>query len=315
MDFLVTLQTVAILLSMAIPGFIITKTKLVDADKAINVLSIVLLYVCQPFITVNAFLNTEFHKSIVLDLFLMIFLTGLIMALLLLIAYALFYRDKGTAKRDVFSFASALGNTGYMAIPMLQIMTNSSQIILYATASLVGFNLVSWTLGTYILSGQKKFISIKNIIFNLPTFTFLIILPLFVLNLNFIRFPQLSLLANAVNLFSNMMAPVSMLIIGMQFSKIKFVDIFNDYRLYIASAFKLIFSPLFAAGILLLTGLIIDVSAIKLNIIVMAAVPSATLVMMFSALYKSDTESAAKIVLISTLLSIITMPLCLYFLA
>ncbi len=312
MDFLTTLETVVILLAMAIPGFIITKSKMVEADKAIKVLSVILLYICQPFITINAFLNTPFNKDILINLVLMIVLTAIIMGVLLLLAFALFFRDKNSPKRDVFSFASALGNAGYMAIPMLQIMTNSSQIILYATASLVGFNLISWTLGTYILSKEKRFISLKNILFNLPTLTFLITLPFFILNLNFVRFPQLHSLANGVSLFANMMAPVSMLIIGMQFSKIKFTEIFTDYRVYIASAFKLIFSPIFAWGILLLMGIFIDISAIKLNIIVMAAVPSATLVTMFSSLHNSDTNSAAKIVLVSTLLSILTIPLCLY---
>lgn len=313
MGFLVTLETVVILLAMAIPGFIITKLKMIEADKAIKVLSVVLLYVCQPFITVNAFLNTQFDKSILLNLVFMIVITAALMTMLIFIGYAVFFKDKGNKKRDVFAFASSLSNAGYMAIPLLQMLTNNnSEIILYATASLVGFNLVGWTIGTYILSKNKKFISIKNAFFNLPTISFLVVLPFFIFNLNFIRFPQLDSVAKAVALFANMMAPVSMMIIGMQFSKMKFTELFNDYRVYITCFIKLLFSPLLAFGIWHLANVFIDLSAIKLNIIVMAAMPSATLVMMFSALYDSDTRSAAKIVLLSTLLSIATIPLTLY---
>ena len=55
MNFLIALQTVAVLLAMAIPGFIVSKLKLLDVDKGIKTLSVILLYVCQPFITANAF--------------------------------------------------------------------------------------------------------------------------------------------------------------------------------------------------------------------------------------------------------------------
>lgn len=316
MGFFITLQTVAILLAMAIPGFIITKLKMIDADKGIKVLSVVLLYVCQPFITVNAFLNTSFDKTILINLVFMVVITAITMTALVFIAYAIFFKDKDSQKRDVFSFASSFSNAGYMAIPLLQILTNNnSQIILYATASLVGFNLVGWTLGIFLLSKEKKYITVKNVFLNLPTLSFIIVLPLFLLNLNFLRFPSLSPVANAVNLFANMMAPVSMMIMGMQFSRIKLKELFSDYRVYVTSVIKLILSPILAFGLFHLFNLFIDISAIKLNVITMAAMPAATLVMMFSAIYNSDTKSSAKAVLITTIFSIITIPLSIFLFA
>jgi predicted permease len=310
MNFLVALQTVGILLAMAVPGFIIVKAKLIKANDAIKVLSVVLLYVCQPFITVNAFLNTAFDSRILVNLIFIVLITSVLMVILLYLAYFTFQKDRGAQRRDVYSFASSFGNVGYMAIPFLQILTNNnSEIILYATASLVGFNFVGWTLGCFFISRNKKHISLKHAILNLPTLSFLIVLPLFIFNLNFIRFPSLQPLANASSLFANMMAPISMTILGMQFSKIKFKELFNDYRLYITAAIKLIVSPLIAVGLLLLCNLFVDLSDIKLNIVVLAAMPSATLVMMFSAIYDSDTASAAKSVLMTTVFSVITIPL------
>ncbi len=310
MNFLLSLQTVGILLAMAVPGFIIVKLKLLKADQAIKVLSVVLLYICQPFITVNAFLNTAFDSRILLNLVFVVVITTILMVVLLYLAYFVFKKDVGTQKRDVFSFASSFGNVGYMAIPFLQILTNNnSEIILYATASLVGFNLVGWTLGCFLISRNKKHISLKHVFLNLPTLSFLIVLPLFILNLNFIRFPALQPLANASSLFANMMAPVSMTILGMQFSKMKFKELFDDYRLYITAAIKLLISPLIAFALFLFFDLFIDLNDIRLNIITLAAMPSATLVMMFSAIYDSDTCSAAKAVLMTTIFSVVTIPL------
>ena len=50
---------------MAIPGFIIAKAKLIkNTDNVINFLSIMLLYVCQPFVTFNAFFTTDFDLNV-----------------------------------------------------------------------------------------------------------------------------------------------------------------------------------------------------------------------------------------------------------
>ncbi|MDD4316105.1 MAG: hypothetical protein PHC84_02965, partial [Clostridia bacterium] len=125
MNFLLTLRTVGILLAMAIPGFIIIKIKLTKADDAIKALSVILLYICQPFITVNAFLNTAFDSRILVNLIFVLLITTILMTALLYLAYFVFRKDKGSPKRGVFSFASSFGNVGYMAIPFLQILTNN----------------------------------------------------------------------------------------------------------------------------------------------------------------------------------------------
>ncbi|HHU43814.1 MAG: AEC family transporter [Bacillota bacterium] len=313
MAFLTTLQTVGILLAMAIPGFIVTKLKLIDSESGVKVLSVVLLYICQPFITANAFLNTRFETDILVNLILIIALTTILMIALLYIAKFSLFKDKDSPKRDVYSFASSLGNVGYMCIPFLQLLTdNNHEVILYATASLVGFNLVAWTLGCFFITKDKRHISLKNIFLNLPTISFIVILPFFILNWNFITFPKLKPLADAAGLFSSTMAPLSMTILGMQFSKINIKELVRDYRVYIVSFIKLILSPTIAFLILWATSLFVDIQAIKLNFIALAAMPSATNVMMFSSIYNSDNASAAKAVLMTSILSVVTIPLAVW---
>ncbi|HHT83240.1 MAG: AEC family transporter [Christensenellales bacterium] len=313
MNFLIALQTVAVLLAMAIPGFIVSKLKLLDVDKGIKTLSVILLYVCQPFITANAFLNTRFDPKILVNLAFVFLITSVLMTILIFAAHFIFTKEKNSSRRSVYAFASSLGNVGYMAIPFLQALTrNNPEIILYASVSLVGFNLVAWTLGCYLLSGgNKRYISIKRAFLNLPTISFILVLPLFVLNINFLRFDNLDFINNAMALFANMMAPISMTILGMEFSKMKFKEIFNDYAAYISCAIKLIISPLLGWCLFRLCHLFVDLSAIKLNIITLASMPAATLVMMFGALFEADGKAAARAVLLSTLLSIITIPLSL----
>ena len=239
----------------------------------------------------------------------------LLYTILIFIGRAVFSFKKALPARGTLAYASSLGNAGYMCIPFLQIlMPGNTEIILYASTAVVAFNLVAWTLGNYALTGDKSFISIKKIIFNPPTFTFILVLPLFIFNLNFIRFPILSGVAKIASLFNNLIGPLAMTLLGIKFAEIKLKDLLSDGKTYISAAIKLILSPVIALSLVLLAGLFVDTDIIKLNIVALGAMPTATNLMMFCSLYKKDTALAARLILVSTLLSIVTIPLALEFL-
>lgn len=309
MNFLLTFKSIFILLAMSIPGYIIAKTKLVKSQSAIKILSILLLYVCQPFITINAFLNTNFDKKIALNLVWIFLFTFLSIIIIMGISQLIFSKDKGKQNKDIYSFACSFGNIGYLCIPFLQVLTNNNtEIILYATCSLVAFNLLVWTLGSYIITKDKKYISLKKTFLNPPTLTFILVLPFFIFNINFIRFPSLNFISDAFALFADMTGPLSMLILGLKFSEMKFVEIFNDYRVYITCLIKLLITPIVIFSLYHLFNLFIDLQSLKLNLIALSAMPCATNVMMFASLFDSDGKAAARSVLLSSLLSIITIP-------
>lgn len=313
--FLFSLETVALLLAMAIPGFLIAKTKLINNSQAISVISVLLLYVCQPFVTVHAFLNTTASPAILINVAAVFVIATILYVALIFIGKAIFFWEKDLSARGIFAYAGTFGNAGYMCIPFLQIlMPGNTEIILYASSAVVAFNLVAWSLGSYTLTGDKSFIKIKKIIFNPPTLTFILVLPLFIFNINFVRFPALQGIGKIASSFNNLIGPLAMTLLGIKFAEMPLKLTFLDRRVYIASAVKLILSPVIALCLTLLAGLFMDISAIRLNVIAVAAMPSATNLMMFTALFKKDTALAARLTLISTLLSIVTVPLALEFL-
>ena len=67
MDFGLTAVNVLLLVVMAIPGYILIKAKVVKQD-AIKYFAKVLLYVNQPFLTLNSFLSTAYTPSILKNL-------------------------------------------------------------------------------------------------------------------------------------------------------------------------------------------------------------------------------------------------------
>lgn len=323
--FLTGAISVGMLLLMAVPGFILGKMRSVNTESAVKFLSVMLLYILQPFVTFDSFLNTAYDPEVLINIVIVfVFTCVTIGAVLAVGSFAMRFTKFGKDVGGVIAYGGAFGNVGYMCIPFLQLMAPGDYvIILYATVSVVAFNLMAWTVGNFALTGDKRHISLKRALLNPPTLSFILALPLFLLNLNFLKAEWLtgaalkvvSGIQEVIGLFSDMVGPLAMVLLGLKLADIRFGELFADGRVYIAAGIKLIFFPLFGVALTALMSLFMNVESISLNLIAMSAMPCAQNVIMFSTLYDKDSALAAKEVTVSTLLSIVTIPVMLLFLS
>ena len=323
--FLTGAISVGMLLLMAVPGFILGKMRSVNTESAVKFLSVMLLYILQPFVTFDSFLNTAYDPEVLINIVIVfVFTCVTIGAVLAVGSFAMRFTKFGKDVGGVIAYGGAFGNVGYMCIPFLQLMAPGDYvIILYATVSVVAFNLMAWTVGNFALTGDKRHISLKRALLNPPTLSFILALPLFLLNLNFLKAEGLtgaalkvvSGIQEVIGLFSDMVGPLAMVLLGLKLADIRFGELFADGRVYIAVGIKLIFFPLFGVALTALMSLFMNVESISLNLIAMSAMPCAQNVIMFSTLYDKDSALAAKEVTVSTLLSIVTIPVMLLFLS
>lgn len=323
--FLTGAISVGMLLLMAVPGFILGKMRSVNTESAVKFLSVMLLYILQPFVTFDSFLNTAYDPEVLINIVIVfVFTCVTIGAVLAVGSFAMRFTKFGKDVGGVIAYGGAFGNVGYMCIPFLQLMAPGDYvIILYATVSVVAFNLMAWTVGNFALTGDKRHISLKRALLNPPTLSFVLALPLFLLNLNFLKAEGLtgaalkivSGIQEVIGLFSDMVGPLAMVLLGLKLADIRFGELFADGRVYIATGIKLIFFPLFGVALTALMSLFMNVESISLNLIAMTAMPCAQNVIMFSTLYDKDSALAAKEVTVSTLLSIVTIPVTLLFLS
>ena len=122
MLFLTALKSVALLLVMAVPGFIIGKLKMIDKEKAVSFISVMLLYVTQPFVTFDAFLNTPYDSTVLLNLIMVFVITGILMVLTLAVGKLVMTGVGGDlTERAQSVYAGTFGNVGYLCIPFLQL--------------------------------------------------------------------------------------------------------------------------------------------------------------------------------------------------
>jgi predicted permease len=107
-----------------------------------------------------------------------------------------------------------------------------------------------------------------------------------------------------------MTTPLSMLVMGIRLADIRLRDLFQSLNVYLAVSVKLILVPIATLGILLLVQQVIPANAmVYKTLFILSAMPSAVYVIVFSEKFHADRITAVKCVLLSSVLSIITIPL------
>lgn len=311
--FLTSLIRVGLLVAMAIPGFVLKKLKKLP-ENSIVVISALIIYISQPMLSLYSFIEASFSSELLINMGIALVLAIVFNLGMMLLAKLVFLKDKNVDAGKVCTIGSALSNCGFMGIPVIKVLFADPQITIYALIYMIVFNVVLWTIGVYVITGDKKYVSVKKAVLNLPTIVLVIGLPIFFLNLNLTAStnPAIQALMQFCQYFNNFNAPLPMLIMGIRLADVKIKEVFNSGRVYLVSALKLIVFPLIALLIMWLVNLIpaigIDAKLVT-SILICVAMPTATMVMTFAEVYNSDKYTAVKITLQTTLFSILTIPL------
>jgi hypothetical protein len=308
--FLISLQSILIMLSFTVPGYLVVKFKLISGDNLIKTLSVILLFMCQPMITVNSFLNSEYTASVLINLGVVMVITFVLMLAVSLIGrFAI--REKDIDRKAIYNCATFLGNVGFLAVPFVGVVTGfAPEPMLYSVMGMVTFNFLSWTLGCYLLSGKREYISLKRAVLNPPTLAFFLVLPFFFANINYVRFEWLAgTFGEFTKAFAQINGPLAMITLGARFVGMSPVRLFADAKLYIVGFIKLLIMPALMFCILLVLRTFMDISGFAFSVIAFAAMPTAASLVMFVATLEKDVQLASKAILLTTLLSIATIPL------
>ena len=216
MAFLQTFVNVVMIVVLAVPGFLLRKTKLLP-DKAAGMLAVLLLYVSQPFLMMSSLFNKEFETSMLIDfLWVIVFAAGL-QLLVYIAAKFIFCKTKGEAARRACVASSYLGNVGFMGIPVMQMLfPGNTDMILYTVVYNIVFNAMTWTLGVFAITGDKKKVRPLKIILNPPTIAVIVALPFFFLN---VHIPEQVM--TPISYLGEMTLPLSMIILGVRLADMR----------------------------------------------------------------------------------------------
>lgn len=307
MSFTVILVNVLALVLLAIPGYFLIKTRLTP-DLSGGITNI-LLYVCQPVLTFVSFQKIAYSKEMLKNLGLVGAFSLVGMLIVILLSFLIFSKFKDQNKAKAYKYGAVFSNCAFMGIPFLQSVfgKDNPEIIVYATIFIAVFNLLSWTLGAYAISGDKRFINIKPVLLNPPTLALIVSLPLFFLDIHIADYGIFTeKLFDSLGMIAAMLTPLSMIILGMKLAQMNIKEIFLSYGCYFASFIKLIICPLIM--MLLLAPFKLD-EVLMYSLVFSMAMPTAMTTIMFSEAFGGDAKEASSLALLSTLLSLITIPL------
>ena len=313
-QFVTVLITVISLFVLAIPGFILAKTKLLN-KTAESVLSAIVLYGAQPMLVFMSF-QKQYDSSIVINM-LVVAVCALVVHLLMIALMFLVIKNKGNdAKKNCVRFASIFSNCGYMGLPFLKMLfgDSNSEVLIYAAVIIAVFNLVSWSLGQYIITGDRKQMSIKKALLNPTTIgIFVGAILFFTIQTPIVDLAQgtavqgfVEKLMASLDTIGNLVTPLSMMLIGVKLAGVNVKSLFTDKWAYVSCFFKLI-----VMGVLtMLVMAFLSVPAIvKYAVLFTLSMPSATSTVLFSVQFGGDSQTASVCVLLSTILSAVTIPI------
>lgn len=292
-DLLVVSGSVFTLFLMMGVGFFLAKKQMLTRESQ-GQLSSLLLKVVAPCLTIGS-LQIQRTEEILGE---MAAALGALVGTYVLSGAVIWflYRRQREETRASLRFGTMFGNVGFMGIPLITSILGDEAMI-FCVMSLVIFSVANWTYGVAVMG---ETISPRRAILNPGVIGMVIAMSLFLLE---IRLPAPVL--SAINYIGDLNTPLAMIVIGGQMAGADLLLTFKERRLYLSTALKLLAMPLVVLAVLLPFRLN---PMILLTVVILAGCPTAGATSMFAQMYGKDTSTAARMVTLSTLLSILTLP-------
>jgi predicted permease len=218
-------------------------------------------------------------------------------------------------------FATIFSNAAFMGMPLIRAVFGAEATV-YASIYNITFNLFLWSLGVFICTDKrdvnengieddeehiKHGASPLKALYHPVTIAAVLGLIFFILPIEG-YIPSIAI--ETLNNLGNLVGPLSMMVIGLRLADMDFSGIFKDKHMYVFLALRHVILPLVTLGIVKLVGLVLPVhELVEMVIVTLAAAPAATSATMFAEKYDCDANYVSRLVTVSTLLSIATMPL------
>ena len=306
--FWIMFRNVMLFVALAVPGYLLVKCKVIKGEQS-GVLSKLLMHLGVPFMVLAGTVQIELNATTVKMVLLVVGLSVLFIVATFLLSAPITQKSEGK-KRNMMRYCATFPNNGFLGSPWAQAVfgAGSTAFVTVVVINVIT-NIALFTLGVYLVSGDKNTISLKKALVNPVLIAFLLGIVLNLLNIS-------KVLPEAVTYsthFSGLVTPISMVILGMKMGEVKFLSLFTSARTYYVALWKLIVFPVvICAGLvgvytLFPNGLL--TAGVILGLFIGFATPSSGMSSTLADAYDGDAEGAVAYTLGTTILSIGTISL------
>ncbi|MBQ9009320.1 MAG: AEC family transporter [Clostridia bacterium] len=277
-------------------GFVISRLNIVREDNR-AVLVRLLMDVAMPMMVLNAFNKPTTREEILSSVWVMVIalagcvVTGLIGRVL--------WRTQPDNKRKVLMYASMFSNAGNAGLPIISLVFGPVGVF-YASMYLIPPRILQWTVGLGFFVKPEKGGWVRNVLLNPMVVTIYIGAVLMATGW---QIP--GVFGKAIANLGSMTGPLSMILIGATLAHMDFRQLLDGTVLGITSLRLLLFPLLFAVLLKL-----VHADEMVMNVcVILLAMPVASNTAAMAERYGGDHVFASACVSVSTLLSVITVPL------
>ena len=296
----IVLQIIQLFLVIAL-GYLLLKIKILDVDFNQR-LTTLLLSVTTPALIVSSVLSTTIEKDLSEIIFVFIVAIVIFMVLPILGLIIVKIMKVPLHQQGLYIFMTMFSNIGFMGFPVMKSIFGNEAVFLTAIFNML-FNLLVFTVGILFMnyrSAEKISINLRQL------FSPGVVSSLVALLIYLTGFQMPDIISSTITMIGDITTPIAMMLIGSTLATIPLKEVFNELKVYPYTILKQIIIPIIAYPILnffIKDALILGVS------LIMISMPVGNIAVLFATEYHKDVALAAKTVFMTTLLSIITIPL------
>ena len=280
-------------------GYVVVKAGLMKSSESKSV-SVIMVYLVIPCVILNAF-QVEYTPDVQKGLLLACAAAVAVHILFLLLTAIL----KKPLHLDVIERATIIySNAGILVIPLVQELLGQEYVIYSSTYIAVQLILI-WTHCKNMLCEEDK-LEWKKVLLNVNIISIIAGVVLFIFRIQLPSGAQ-----DVLNMMNNMIGPLGMLLAGMVIAEIPLKTVFTRKRSYLSATLRLLVYPVFVLILMKIIQTfagIQDSKQILLTVYLASITPACATVTSMAQLYDKDAAYSSSLYVLTTLLSIATMP-------
>ena len=280
-------------------GYAVVKAGLMKSSESKSV-SVIMVYLVIPCVILNAF-QVEYTPDVQKGLLLACAAAVAVHILFLLLTTIL----KKPLHLDVIERATIIySNAGILVIPLVQELLGQDYVI-YSSAYIAVQLILIWTHCKNMLCEEDK-LEWKKVLLNVNIISIIAGVVLFIFRIQLPSGAQ-----DVLNMMNNMIGPLGMLLAGMVIAEVPLRTVFTRKKSYLSAALRLFIYPVFVLGLMKVIqtfASIQDSKQILLTVYLASITPACATVTSMAQLYDKDAAYSSSLYVLTTLLSIATMP-------
>ncbi len=303
---MVMLQQMIVMFLMMAVGYLCYKKQILTEEVSKKVSAIV-VNVANPCMILSSALTDQKMqgKELLQTLAIVVFMYVFLLVLAQLLPKILRIRKES---RGAYAAMVVFANIGFMGFPILSAMYGNGAL-LYGSVFQIPFNILIYTYGVAVLTtkpdagGKAELDRIEMLkkIFNIGVIACIAAMLIY-----FLQIPVPSFLQAFITNLGNLTAPLSMMIIGASLAQMPLKELFLDGKLLVFSLVKLLLLP---AIWMLMVNRVVEQEILRGVCLVMMATPAGSMTAMLAQQYGGDYETVSRGVALTTVLSVVTMPI------